>query len=277
MIEIPEAISMATQLQDTVKGRRVARVVANHSPHKWAWFHGDPQTYDTRLSGRKVGKVSSHGGFVELDLGPHLLVYGEGVSIRFHEDDSTLPKKHQLLVSFDDGTSLSSTVSMYGGLWCWEAKKVDSPYYHQSLEKPSPLSDAFDEAYFAGMAAEEDVQGKSVKALLATKQRVPGLGNGVLQDILYAAALHPRRLVATLKAAERKKLHRATRRVLADMSKRGGRNTEKDLFGRPGGYATKLSRFTVGEPCGKCGTAIQKQNYLGGSVYICETCQPLAS
>jgi formamidopyrimidine-DNA glycosylase len=275
MIELPEAVTLATQLDKTVKGRRVATVVANHSPHKWAWFHGDPQTYDKRLSGRCVTGATAHGGMVQLDFGLHLLVYAEGVSVRFHQDDSKLPKKHQLLVTFDDGTSLCSTVSMYGGLWCWEAKAVENPYYQQACEKPSPLAEAFDGKYFNSIAGAPDVQAKSAKALLATEQRFPGLGNGVVQDILFAAGIHPRRKVNTCGTAERRKLHRAIRRVLADMVKRGGRDTEKDLFGQPGGYVTKLSRLTVGEACPKCGTVIQKQNYLGGSVYFCETCQPL--
>lgn len=36
MIELPEAVTLATQLHETVKGSRVATVVASHSPHKWA-------------------------------------------------------------------------------------------------------------------------------------------------------------------------------------------------------------------------------------------------
>lgn len=275
MIELPEAATLATQLHATVKGRRVAAVIANHSPHKWAWFHGDPATYDERLSGCRVKSATARGGMVELDLGTQLLVYAEGVSVRYHADDSKLPKKHQLLVSFDDGSSLCSSVSMYGGLWCWEPGGVDGHYYHQACERPSPFTDAFNEDYFNGIVIAPDNQTKSAKALLATEQRFPGLGNGVLQDILFAAGIHPRCKVGSLKSGQRRKLYRAIRRVLADMAKHGGRDTEKDLFGEPGGYATKLSRFTVGEPCEKCGTKITKQNYLGGSVYVCETCQPL--
>ncbi|HJN30691.1 MAG TPA: endonuclease VIII, partial [Candidatus Latescibacteria bacterium] len=199
-----------------------------------AWFHGDPETYDERLAGRKIRRVSSHGG-----------------------------------------ACLCSGVSMYGGLWCWESKTVENHYYHQARDKPSPLADDFDAAYFATLADDEDVQGKSAKALLATEQRIPGQGNGVLRDFLFAGGIHPKRKVQTLSAAERKRLFRAIRRVLADMAKRGGRDTEKDLFGEPGRYQTKLSRLTVGSPCAKCDTPILKQNYLGGSVYVCETCQPL--
>ncbi|MDF2870055.1 MAG: Formamidopyrimidine-DNA glycolase, binding, partial [Anaerocolumna sp.] len=53
----------------------------------------------------------------------------------------------------------------------------------------------------------------------------------------------------------------------------GGRDTEKDLYGNPGGYITYMSKNTYGEPCTKCGYQIRKENFLGGTVYYCEHCQ----
>ena len=44
---------------------------------------------------------------------------------------------------------------------------------------------------------------KSAKALLATDQMIPGLGNGVLQDILYLARVHPKTKIAVLSPGEK--------------------------------------------------------------------------
>ena len=82
----------------------------------------------------------------------------------------------------------------------------------------------------------------SAKAFLATEQRFPGLGNGVLQDILFAARIHPKRKLRNLTEAERERLLSAVVSVLGEMTAQGGRDTEKDLFGRVGGYATKMSK-----------------------------------
>jgi formamidopyrimidine-DNA glycosylase len=57
------------------------------------------------------------------------------------------------------------------------------------------------------------------------------------------------------------------------MKTQGGRDTENDLFDRPGEYKTKLSKNTVGQPCPICGTLIRKEAYLGGSIYYCAKCQ----
>ena len=106
-----------------------------------------------------------------------------------------------------------------------------------------------------------------------TEQRIPGLGNGVLQDILWQVKIQPRRKVQTLTPTERDDLFAAVRKTLQLMMEKGGRDTEKDLFGRAGGYRTAMSKNHAGEPCPVCGTEIVKQAYLGGSIYFCPTCQ----
>jgi formamidopyrimidine-DNA glycosylase len=59
------------------------------------------------------------------------------------------------------------------------------------------------------------------------------------------------------------------------MAIQGGSDTELDLFGRPGGYKTIISKNTVNKPCPACGTIIKKETYLGSNVYYCEKCQGL--
>ena len=115
----------------------------------------------------------------------------------------------------------------------------------------------------------------SAKAFLATEQRIPGLGNGTLQDILFNARVHPKRKVESLSEAEKRAVFDSVKVTLAQMTAQGGRDTETDIFGQPGGYATKCSKHTVDKPCAVCGTPIVKQSYMGGSVYFCPTCQPL--
>ncbi len=94
----------------------------------------------------------------------------------------------------------------------------------------------------------------TAKAFLATEQRIPGLGNGVLQDILWTAKIHPKS-------------------IIAEMAALGGRDTERDLFGQWGGYKTILSKNTVGQPCPACGSDIRKEAFLGRAIYYCEGCQ----
>lgn len=113
----------------------------------------------------------------------------------------------------------------------------------------------------------------SAKAFLATEGRIPGLGNGVLQDILWTAKIHPKRNMAELSDKEITSMFNAVKSVLRKMVMQGGRDTERDLFGQPSGYKTVLSKNTVGKGCPVCHTKIKKEAYLGGSIYYCPKCQ----
>ena len=53
------------------------------------------------------------------------------------------------------------------------------------------MSDEFDVAYYNSLFDEKTLK-LSAKAFLATEQRIPGLGNGVVQDILLNAKTHPK-------------------------------------------------------------------------------------
>jgi len=167
---------------------------------------------------------------------------------------------------------MCATVAMYGGLSCFPQGANDNPYYLASRQKTSPLSEAFTQDYFFSLFV-PDTEKYSLKAFLATEQRIPGIGNGVLQDILFKAQLHPKRKVSTLTTKDKESLFHAAKLTLKEMAALGGRDTEKDLFGNPGGYQTRMSKNTVGQPCQVCGSLVIKQAYMGGSIYFCPGCQ----
>lgn len=273
MIELPEAVNLAKQLTETIKGKKIKEVIAGYSPHKFAWYHGDPADYNARLQAKTIGAAVSYGGLVEIAADDFMLLFGDGVALRFHDKDAKRPSKHQLFVEFEDTSALSASVQMYGGMWCFREGEFDNPYYDVAREKPSPLSNDFDQEYFSSMIDSSDVQNLSAKAFLATEQRIPGLGNGALQDILYNAGIHPKRKVETLGDDEKESFFNSVKSTLKEMTEKGGRDTEKDLFGEPGGYLTKLSKNTLNNPCPVCGGRIIKQAYMGGSIYFCAGCQ----
>lgn len=123
------------------------------------------------------------------------IVFTDGVTPRYYDDLKKVPKKHQLYIKFDDNSALVCTVQMYGGLWAFRDGVFDNMYYYGAKTKPSPLFDKFDREYFKSLR-KEGTDKLSAKAFLATEQRIPGLGNGVLQDILYLSRIHPKRKMA---------------------------------------------------------------------------------
>jgi formamidopyrimidine-DNA glycosylase len=273
MMELPEAAVLARQVNETLAGKRIKKVLAARTPHRFAWYSGEPKKYSELLAGKTIGRAVSFGGLLEIQAGAASVCSSDGVNWRYYPAGEKRPDKHQLSVEFEDGSALIGTIQMYGGFYVSSPDtQVTNKYYLAAKGKPSPLSAAFDRAYFETLFGEGTAK-LSLKAFLATEQRIPGLGNGVLQDILFNAGMHPKKKVGTLSGQDKKDLFDSIRTTLKKMIAVGGRDTEKDLFGNFGGYRTRLSKNTAGRPCPVCGTTIVKEAYMGGSVYYCPRCQ----
>ena len=275
MIELPEAITLSKQLNDTIKGKTVSKVVAAHTKQKLTWYYGDPKDYHHILQDKKIEKTVAFGGFVEIAAQNKKILFRDGVNLRFIKAGAPIPEKHQLFLEFTDQSILLASVQMYGGVGCFKDNELNNSYYTVAKEKPSPLSKEFDEEYFETLLHKGQVQNLSLKAFLATEQRIPGIGNGVLQDILFNAKLHPKQKISSLSTKQTKGLFASIKTTLDEMTKNNGRDTERDLFGRPGEYKTKMCKNTVGKRCGVCGSTILKNNYMGGSIYFCPGCQTI--
>ena len=68
MLEIPESYTLANQMNDTIKGKSISYVQANHSPHSFAWFYGKSEDYDELLSGKTIGNSNPISGMLEIEV-----------------------------------------------------------------------------------------------------------------------------------------------------------------------------------------------------------------
>lgn len=276
MLEIPESKTISLQAGKILTGRKITNVFTPTNRHKFAWFSGDPAGYSKLLTGRKIKSSKGHGMFVDIFCDADTCItIGEGTNMRYYSASEDPPVKYQLLVAFDDNSCVAFNVAMYGGIWAYQGA-FENKYHQLSIKSLSPLNDAFDEKHFNDILknSPKDIP---AKALLATGQRIPGVGNGVLQDILFNAAIHPRRKKSSFSDREITALFSSIKNTLKAMTDMGGRDTEKDFFGNEGGYKTILSKNTVNQPCPVCNDMIRKEAYLGGAVYFCPTCQKLPS
>ncbi len=275
MIELPEALNLARQMGATLIGKRIESAVRGNSPHKFAFYTRSAEEYATVLAGKMIGEAREHGSnvFVAIEPGWTLVLGGGGERIRLHPDETTLPKKHQLLLHFEDGSLLSVTVRGWGSVQLYDTQELAA---HKHFGEPgvAPLSDAFTQHYLqellAGLEADDS---RSLKHLLISKPGILGVGNGYLQDILFRARLHPRRKAATLSEEEQKALYDAMVETMDRATGLGGRDTEFDLHNQRGSYTKLMDSRTAGSPCPECDTLIEKIQYLGGACYVCPVCQ----
>jgi len=275
MIEIPETYVLAEQIEETLVGKTIKSAVANAHPHGFAWYSGDPAAYNAMLEGRRVTSANpgigyTCGGNTEILCEDFIMVIS--TPIKYHAPGAKLPKSHQLLLKFEDDSHMSCTVQMWGSMFCAPVTEIKNVGHFSNSHLPDPLTDAFDEAYFDTLWNEAKPS-LSAKAFLATDQRIPGLGNGVLQDILFNARIHPKRKLESMGYNDRVTMFNSVKNTLLAMKDGGGRDTEKDLFNCQGGYVTILSKNTLHSPCPICGGTLTRQAFLGGNIYFCGICQ----
>lgn len=273
MIELPEAVTIARQLNKAVRGKRIVRASTGSSPHKWVFYKPGREELEKGLQRKTVSDATSTGRAVHLTVtsGRILTVDDFGGRITYHRAGERPPKKYHLLLGFEDESCL--TVAIQG----WGFIALDTKRQLDARSKPlatalAPVGRAFTLKGFKsrfGEASEKD----PIKTFFTNRRNVAGIGNGYLQDILFRAKIDPRRKVADIRNEEKVALHRAVGETVTQAIGLNGRECERDIYGQAGRYKPLMDRHAAGKPCPICGTTVQKMSYLGGSCYVCPKCQ----
>jgi formamidopyrimidine-DNA glycosylase len=275
MFELPEYLTIAAQLNETITGKIIFEGRLGNSPHKFVWYNRKPEEFTELTRGKKVGEATVRGRWLFLPIQPgYVFLLGEcGGKVLFHPEGAKLPEKYHLLFKFQDESAITVMTQMWGAMELFEAgKEQDRQYVKNMRTTPVELGFTFD--YF-NLLLDGLVQGekRSIKSLLTQDQLIPGMGNSIAQDIMFRAGLHPKHLINELDTHQRERLFIAITSTVQTVVEEGGRYDEIDLFGNPGGYLRIMDNKSAGQPCPVCGTTIEKIQYLGGACYFCPNCQ----
>jgi formamidopyrimidine-DNA glycosylase len=269
MPELPEIVNLARQMTKQISGERIKDVIVtqprclNVSYRKFR-----------RIVGKAVKETDARGKWllVELDPGDNLLLnLGMGGALRYHKDDTTLPKKYQLQIAFYDKTKLTITFSWFGYIHLASDKEL-SRHKMTSRLGISAIDSEFTVEKLSSL-----LSGRrgSIKSFLLDQKNVAGIGNVYVQDILFKARLHPLHVIQTLSQSDIAVLHQSIREVLSRSIALGGLKYETDLYGRNGKYGPEhfLVAYKTGKPCPTCRTAVVKIKTGATASYICPECQ----
>jgi formamidopyrimidine-DNA glycosylase len=277
VFEIPEYVTIARQMTESLAGKRITQGNLGNSPHKFVWYNLKPPEFAAMVKGKAVGKAHTRGRWLFVPVGEgHILVFGEcGGKILLHKSALMLPQKYHLSLHFEDGSALSATTQMWGAMELYEKGKELERQYIKGM-RTTPTEPGFTSTYLSNLMKESIGSGfKTVKAILTQGQMIPGLGNAIAQDIMFKARLNPRQPLHALQKNHVERLHRAIVGTLQEAIRLGGRNDEFDLYGHPGKYVRLMDKNAAGRPCPECATRIEDMSYLGGTCYFCPACQRL--
>ncbi len=277
MFEIPEVNTLARQINETLTGKIIRAGSLGNSPHKFVWYNQTQAEFSRLAVGKRVGTSCARGKWLFIPLEPgYILLFGEcGGRLLYHAPGEAVPSKYHLHLAFEDGSQMSAMTQMWGAMELYPAGQEQQRQYIQGM-RTTPVEAGFTREYFASLIAELISGSKrSVKSLLTQDQLLPGIGNGMAQDILFKAGLHlkaglhPRHTLELLDPSQQDALYAAILEVVQQVIDLGGRSEEVDLFNRPGGYQRIMDSHAVGLPCPRCGHTVEKMQYLGGACYFC--------
>jgi len=225
MPELAEVETVCRVMRKVLTGRRVKRVEV--VPDTLV-FQASPKNLEDALVGRTVKAIGRRGKTFWIELsGPGPTVYGhlgmtgwirevgtEGVRLQGHgdapfDDASGRPRFLKLLVEVAGGKAIAFTDGRRLGRVWLGAPPSDEPRI-QRLGR-----DAHDDLPSARELRELFARRRvPIKALLLGQNTLAGLGNWLVDEVLYQARISPKRAASSLDAREVSALRRAIQSVV---------------------------------------------------------------
>jgi len=233
--------------------------------------------FSDMLQGQCITSIARRGKFIVLrlsglhDLLIHLRMTGQ---LRFDEPSTARDKHEHVILDFEDGRQLRFRDPRKFGRW-YLLKDIDCKL---GALGPEPLEARFRASDFVTRLSQRRGM---LKPLLLNQAFLAGIGNIYADEALWDAGLHPQRRAETLSDSERGRLYRSIRKVLrrgvlAMGTSLGHASTNfYSVSGRRGRNKDGLRVFRrTGEPCPRCGSAVQRIIVGQRSTHICARCQP---
>jgi formamidopyrimidine-DNA glycosylase len=276
MPELPEVTTISEDVRALAAGRTVVRAEIMGDDVSNAGVEGFTQ----RLVGKTLRGTGRRGKIFTLDFGDvvgliHLVISGRVLRLpKWREPDRT----HTAVIEFEGGDGEAPVVLTFAKLWLgyfdlYEPERVND---HPLISRlgPDPFSEDFSVEYLTGVFGRK----AAIKGLLLDQSVVAGLGNIYVDEVLFAAGVHPTRKANTLSREEVRTIYAATHDILGRAIQLRGTTFDSyhDAFGEGGKFQYQLKVFArAGEPCPVCTTQILKLRVAGRGTHVCPICQPL--
>ena len=86
MLELPESYYIAKQVEEHLKGKIISYIEVLHTPHKFAFFQGDRDTYEDLLGGQTIEGAVNRGGMLEITTENSMLFLSDGAYPKYFEE-----------------------------------------------------------------------------------------------------------------------------------------------------------------------------------------------
>jgi formamidopyrimidine-DNA glycosylase len=255
---MPEILEVEDARQVLEHGALEREIVKVYAPDLWFLKRGTtPAALRHALKGNAFTAARRRGKQIVLDtkdpdvrLGVHLGMSGrvlvddqEGGDPLIYASNRRMPAWHRFGVHFADGGSFMLRDPRRLG-----AVELDPD---ESRLGPDALTVTFNEFDHA-----LDRRTAPIKAVLMDQSRIAGLGNLLVDEILWRAGIDHARRADTLSGDDRKRLHKVERQTVRTLQRRGG------------SHMGDMPR-EEGVPCPRDGAPLQRRTIGGRTTYSC--------
>src|SRR5919199_3994654 len=207
MPELPEVMVISEDVRTLAAGKKVVQAEIFRDDVSNAGV----EEFRKRLVGDTLRDVRRRGKIILLDFGAvigvvHLVISGRVLRLPAWRDPD---KIYTAVVEFEGGPVLAFTRLWLGYFDLYEPERLSE---HPLISRlgPDPFTEAFSVEYLTAAFGRK----AAVKGLLLDQSLVSGLGNIYVDEILFAAGVHPTRKADTLTQEEIRSIHTATREIL---------------------------------------------------------------
>lgn len=271
MPELPEVEVIRRGLAPRLVGRRFLAVQVGDLPLRQA---SSPEDLARWLAGRRLERLRRRGKYLvfQLEEGVTLLIH-LGMTGRLLLGAPFCREPHvHLVFTLDRGLTLAfQDVRRFGQVLVYPPGQPLLPLQNIGRE---PFSRRVTPEWLA-----ETARGRRrpLKNFLLDGRILAGIGNIYACEIMFAAGLHPATPAGELTVDDWGRVLKETRRILKLAIRQGG-TTVNDYLNSHGGTGLFQVALMVygraGEPCRRCGSAIERLVQAGRSSFFCPCCQP---
>ena len=267
MPELPEVALYLHALQSRVLDERLQRVRLRSPSLLKSW---DPPL--SAVHGkvvrelRRLGKRIVFGLDDDLFLVVHLMISGR---FQWKAPGAPIPRKRgHAAFDFPQGALLLTEAASHKRASLHVVRGEEALAWHDpgGIE---PL-DASAEAFARALRREN----RTLKRALCDPRIVSGIGNAHSDEILWRAGLSPVVLTGRLDDDEAARLHAAARASLREWSARLVEEAGDQFPAKVTAFHPAMATHgKYGQPCPRCGTAVQRIVYANRETNYCPTCQ----
>jgi formamidopyrimidine-DNA glycosylase len=259
--ELPEVETVVRSIAPHLKGHVVLRAeVRSHRVTRQNFRQTEAQ-----LTGATILGITRHGKQINIQLDRGTLYVHLGMTGKLlwnaEEDKFT-----RAVLDLDNGTLQYNDIRQFGRFEFFttvpellggkgpDALTVEFQTFHQRLKKHRG----------------------AIKAVLLNQAFIAGVGNIYADEILFAAAVHPRTPISRISVERAKRIHQHTLEILAAAVQMRGSSISDyvDSAGEKGGFQNLHQVYgRAGSPCERCGRAIRRIVIAQRGTHYCPGCQ----